>query len=98
MGWIVSNERPPEKDGYFRTADYKGVKGFTLFNNGNWISTTGHPIEWWFDGESEDERIDQLEKGLQDLIEAIPGQTNDRDWWPPELVRAVDAAKKLIDY
>lgn len=33
---------------------------------------------------------------LEDLLEAIPKQTNDHDWWDDDLTHAVDKAKKVI--
>lgn len=35
---------------------------------------------------------------IYSLLEAIPGQTEDRDWWPDELTRAVDAAKAYLKH
>jgi hypothetical protein len=42
-----------------------------------------------------DMRADLIEV-LEDLLFAIPGQTNDRDWWPDELTDAVQKAKALL--
>lgn len=39
----------------------------------------------------------KLLEALEDLVEAIPGQTNDRDWWPDELTKAVAQAKSLLE-
>lgn len=34
---------------------------------------------------------------IQDLLDAIPSQNNDRDWWPDELTAAVRKAKAYLD-
>ena len=38
-----------------------------------------------------------LVETLQELLDSIPSQTNDKDWWPDELTRAVDNAKALLE-
>lgn len=38
-----------------------------------------------------------LVAALEGLMEAVPTQTNDRDWWPDELTRAMAAARKALD-
>lgn len=38
----------------------------------------------------------KLLESLQTLIDAIPNQTNDQDWWPDELTMAVNDAKSII--
>lgn len=43
------------------------------------------------------ERVRELEKALEDLADAIPGQNNDQDWWPDELVRTVKVARELLN-
>jgi hypothetical protein len=40
---------------------------------------------------------EELLGAVQDLLEAIPPQNNDQDWWPDELTRAVREANKAID-
>lgn len=44
-----------------------------------------------------DATIEQYKTALEDLIEAIPGQTNDKDWWPDSLTDAVNEANKLLE-
>lgn len=34
---------------------------------------------------------------LENLLEAIPRQTSDADWWPDELTKAVFEAKRVIE-
>lgn len=43
-----------------------------------------------------DANIEQYKTALEDLIEAIPGQTDDKDWWPDDLRTAVKNAEKLL--
>ena len=38
-----------------------------------------------------------LVAALVGLMDAVPTQTNDRDWWPDELTRAMAAARKALD-
>lgn len=38
-----------------------------------------------------------LLEALDTLLQAIPAQDNDHDWWPDELTHAVNAAKEAID-
>ena len=42
-------------------------------------------------------QIAVLTEALEDLLEAIPKQTNDCDWWPDELTKAVKQAKAVIE-
>lgn len=42
-------------------------------------------------------RITELEFLAQDLLDAIPPQSDDADWWPDSLRRAVDAANGHLD-
>ena len=37
-----------------------------------------------------------LTEALDDLIEAVPNQSNDRDWWPDELTHAMREAKAIL--
>ena len=37
-----------------------------------------------------------LLEALEDLIDAIPGQTRDRDWWPDDLTKAVRKASATL--
>jgi hypothetical protein len=46
---------------------------------------------------SPEARIALLEGLLEDLLEAIPKQTNDADWWPDELTKAVSEAKSVLN-
>ena len=38
-----------------------------------------------------------LIEALEDLIEAIPRQTNDCDWWQDDLTKAVKQAKAAVE-
>lgn len=38
----------------------------------------------------------KLREALENLLEVIPKQDNDHDWWPDELSYAVDAAKAAL--
>lgn len=38
----------------------------------------------------------QLEAALQDLLDAIPAQTDDKDWWSDELSDAANKATLLL--
>lgn len=41
--------------------------------------------------------IEEYENVIANLIEAIPSQTNDNDWWPDSLTDAVNEANKLLE-
>lgn len=41
--------------------------------------------------------IEEYEIIIANLIEAIPSQTNDKDWWPDSLTDAVNEANKLLE-
>ena len=38
----------------------------------------------------------ECKRALIDLYYAVPGQTNDKDWWPDELTEAMGKAFKII--
>jgi len=38
----------------------------------------------------------ECKRVLIDLYYAVPGQTNDKDWWPDELTTAMEQAFKII--
>ena len=37
-----------------------------------------------------------LVEALEDLVEAVPNQNNDRDWWPDELTEAMRQAMAAL--
>jgi hypothetical protein len=39
----------------------------------------------------------ELLEALEELLEAVPKQTGDADWWDDNLTHAVKKAKKLIE-
>src|SRR5207237_711342 len=39
----------------------------------------------------------EIREALADLVDAIPGQSNDRDWWPDQLTHAVRKANALLE-
>lgn len=39
----------------------------------------------------------KLIEALGNVIDTIPEQTNDADWWPDELTRSVTKAEKLLE-
>lgn len=41
--------------------------------------------------------IEEYKTSIENLIEAIPGQTDDKDWWPDNLTDAVNEANKLLE-
>lgn len=40
--------------------------------------------------------IETLEEALQQLLDAIPPQTNDCDWWGDDLTGAIKNAEELL--
>lgn len=69
---------------------------------------TANLIAWLHDGTIKENGIEDanarliaaaptLVAALEGLMEAVPAQTNDRDWWPDELTRAMAAARKALD-
>ena len=45
---------------------------------------------------SQRELVYELAEALDDLIEAVPHETQDADWWPDELREAMRAATAVI--
>lgn len=43
------------------------------------------------------EKMSAALEALEALVDAIPGQNGDRDWWSDELTAAVAQAKKLYE-
>lgn len=43
-----------------------------------------------------DQSIEDQKVIIENLIDAIPAQTDDADWWPPELVNAVGEARMFL--
>lgn len=41
-------------------------------------------------------KAQRLADALQDLVESIPGQTEDADWWPDSLRAAIERANEHI--
>lgn len=41
--------------------------------------------------------IDQMGDALQDLMDATPKQTLDKDWWNDNLIHAFEKSKTMID-
>jgi hypothetical protein len=41
--------------------------------------------------------MDKILTALTDLYEAVPKQTNDADWWPDELTKAMGQAALILD-
>ncbi len=39
----------------------------------------------------------EIPEVIEDLLQAIPKQTEDGDWWDSNLVQAVDKAKKFLE-
>ena len=37
-----------------------------------------------------------LREALENLVEAVPNQNNDRNWWPDELTHAMRQARKVL--
>ena len=97
MKWIISNERTPNCNDLYFTEDSEGARGVTEFNNNTWYSQTGHPIAKWVDealADSDD--LDEVLTSLTNLVEAVPNQDNDHDWWPDSLTQAMHEAKAII--
>lgn len=59
------------------------------------IHVTGPDSEWKSNAKLIAAAPNLLE-ALSNLLDSIPKQDNDHDWWPDELTHAVEAAEKAI--
>lgn len=59
---VVNNERRPTQPGIYQVIDTHEFVSFQYFNGNYWTSTTGHPVEFWFDDFYEEPTEQQLDQ------------------------------------
>ena len=96
MRWIKSNDRRPATEGFYFTEDSEGARLCTEFAENHWHSETNNPIAKWIDETIVDDDMEETIEALEDLVEAVPSQNDDCDWWSPELSKAMEKAKAII--
>jgi hypothetical protein len=96
MKWIISNNRRPTTDGFYFTEDSEGARLCTEFNSNHWHSETNNPIAKWIDENESDAGLDDALTALENLVDAVPNQDDDHDWWSDSLRKAMEDARFVI--
>ena len=86
MIYILQHSITKEILGVFSTKE-EGEKWHEVINYSTLI---GHTLK---DGELIDNKY---KSALENLFYAVPSQTDDKDWWPDELTKAMQEAKNIL--
>lgn len=103
--WVKCSERQPTDkivETYFvklkvKDSDEEWFPGTCTFS-GEWEISKGYEVVEWLDESlpCNDKEKDELRKALEDLVDAVPRQLEDADWWDDSLTNAVNKAKQLL--